>query len=304
MRYSGEGTQGNPYIPEDFTGFLHCIAQTDSYVKLESDIDAAADSDYEGILYEPVVFNCKECYADSLKKIIGVTINAANAINIPAGTRENSKIIQNIGFFNWAHKQSGSSTVSLIRIGNCVAMLGCPVSAQSVGSTKSIFYTYGSAEMTIFRCSFHVKFSGANIGAVVNGSGLSVTCCNFILDGAAIDLSSNNWFATGGTPYSKYSQVGIVVKNSVLTSNGSGGNFTTFGGNSSTGFNYCVFESNCTGSLSADISMQVSIQSQGLILFCTNGIEHLSVLESTNCKSITEAQLKDAAYLAEIDFFP
>ena len=304
MRYSGEGTQGNPYIPEDFTGFLHCIAQTDSYVKLESDIDAAADSDYEGILYEPVVFNCKECYADSLKKIIGVTVNAANAINIPAGTRENSKIIQNIGFFNSAHKQSGSSTVSLIRIGNCVAMLGCPVSAQSVGSTKSIFYTYGSAEMTIFRCSFHVKFSGANIGAVVNGSGLSVTCCNFILDGAAIDLSSNNWFATGGTPYSKYSQVGIVVKNSVLTSNGSGGNFTIFGGNSSTGFNYCVFESNCTGSLSADISMKVSSQYQGLTLFCTNGIEHLSVLESTNCKSITEAQLKDAAYLAEIGFFP
>lgn len=304
MRYSGEGTQENPYIPEDFTGFLHCIAQADSYVKLASDIDAAADSDYEGILYEPVEFNCKKCYADTLKKIIGVTVNAANAIDIPEGTSENSKIIQNIGFFNWSHKQSGSSSVSLIRIGNYVAMLGCPVSAQSVGSTKSIFTCRNNAQMTIFRCSFHVKFSGANIGSVVNGSGLSVTCCNFILDGAAINLSSSIWFASSGTPYSDYSQVGIVVKNSVLTSDGSSGNFTIFGGNSSTGFNYCVFESNCTGSLSADISMKVSSQYQGLTLFCTNGIEHLSVLESTNCKSITEAQLKDAAYLAEIGFFP
>lgn len=304
MRYSGEGTQENPYIPEDFTGFLHCIAQADSYVKLESDIDAAADADYEGLLYEPVEFNCKKCYADTLKKIIGVTVNAANAINIPEGTSENSKIIQNIGFFNWSHKQSGSSSVSLIRIGNYVAMLGCPVSAQSVGSTKSIFTCRSNVQMTIFRCSFHVKFSGANIGAVVNGSGLSVTCCNFILDGAAINLSSSIWFTQSGNPSSGYSQVGIVVKNSVLTSDGSSGNFTTFGSNNSTGFNYCVFESNCTGSLSADISLKTYISKQGLTLFCTNGIEHLSVLESTNCKSITEAQLKDAAYLAEIGFFP
>jgi hypothetical protein len=302
MRYSGEGTQENPYIPEDFTGFLHCIAQTDSYVKLESDIDAAADSGYEGILYEPVMFNCKKCYADSLKKIIGVTVNAANAIDIPSGTSENSKIIQNIGFFNWSHKQSSSSSASLIRIGIYVAMLGCPVSAQSVGSTKSIFSAYSSGQITIFRCSFHVKFSGANIGAVVNGSGLSTTCCNFILDGAAINLSSNWFFYSDGPTFS---QVGIVVKNSVLTSGDSSANIVVFGNSSSNGFNYCVFENNCTGSLSADVSLKTTSDGrQGLTLFCTNGIEHLSVLESTSCKSITEAQLKDAAYLAEIGFFP
>lgn len=303
MRYSGQGTQESPYIPEDFTGFLHCIAQTDSYVKLESDIDAGNDPDYEGLLDESVVFNCKECYADSLKKIIGVTVCAEHAIQIPGGASENRKIIRNIGFFNWSHKQRGTNAVALIRIGNYVTMLGCPVSAQSAGSTMSIFSTYSNLQMTVFRCSFHVRFSGANAGQVINGNGISVTRCNFILDDVAINLSSSSWFCVS-TSGIVCSQVGIIVKNSVLTSGNSGGNYIVFGSNNSSGYNYCVFEDNCTGSLSVDISFKTSSTSQGLTLFCTNGIEHLSVLDSVNCKSLTEAQLKDADYLTEIGFFP
>ncbi len=301
MRYSGEGTQENPYIPEDFTGFLHCIAQTDSYVKLESDIDAAADSGYEGLLEEPVVFNCKECYADELKKIIGVTVNAANAVQISGGTSENVKSVRNIGFFNWSHKQLSSGTVSLIRLSNYTVMRGCSVSAQSVGSKLSILSSSSNAGMAVSRCSFHIKFSGANTGTVVN-TNPSLTRCNFILDGAEILISSQTWFCVSNIVCT---QIGVVVKNSFLTfSDSSASSVGLFGNSSSSGFNYCVFENNCTASLPVAVSLKTYNASQGLTLFCTNGIENLSVSDSANCKSLTEVQMKDAAYLAEIGFFP
>ena len=136
MRYSGEGTQENPYIPEDFTGFLHCIAQTDSYVKLESDIDAAADSGYEGILYEPVTFNCKECYADELKKIIGATVCANNAFYVGSSESDNRKSVRNIGFIDWSFKQNGNTSNgagNLFKIGDYFTLYGCSFSVQSAG---------------------------------------------------------------------------------------------------------------------------------------------------------------------------
>ena len=301
MRYSGEGTQENPYIPSDFTGFLHCIAQTDSHVKLESDIDTMNDPDYEGRLDEPVVFNCKECYADSLKKIISVTVLAVNAVQIPSGTSANAKTIRNIGFFNWSHKQVSDNTTAFIKIGNYVTMWGCPVSAQSVGSKVSVLSAYSNTGMTVSRCSFNMKFAGANSGTVVSASGgISLVRCNFILDGAAIAVSTNFFCSTGAV----CTQVGIVVKNAVLTSGSSAQSITFFGNQNSTGFNYLAFEDNCTGSLSADVSLKMYNTGQGLTLFCTNSIEHLLVAELSNCKSLTEAQLKDADYLTEIGFFP
>lgn len=306
MRYAGEGTQENPYIPADFTGFLHCISQAGCYVKLESDIDAAADPDYEGIIEEPVVFNCKICYADSLKKIIGVTVNTANAVQIPGGTRENAKAIRNIGFFNWSHKQISSSTAALIRIGNFVTMQGCAVSTQSAGSAISIFDSYSNVEIAVHRCSFHVKFAGANTGKVIavsGGASVSFTRCNFILDGADIPLSliGASFFCNNSIAFS---QIGIVIKNSVLTNSEDDVSVPVFGSSAFSGFNYCVFEDSCISSLSSGVSLKTYSTNQGLTLFCTNGIENLSVEESANCKTVTEAQLKDADYLTEIGFFP
>ena len=43
MKYTGTGTQADPYVPTDITGFLYCVAQAGTYVKLVSDIHAGND---------------------------------------------------------------------------------------------------------------------------------------------------------------------------------------------------------------------------------------------------------------------
>lgn len=304
MRYSGEGTQENPYIPEDFTGFLHCIAQTDSYVKLESDIDAAADSGYEGILYEPVTFNCKECYADELKKIIGATVCANNAFYVGSSGSDNRKSVRNIGFIDWSFKQNGNTSNgagNLFKIGDYFTLYGCSFSVQSAGQNRGLIYFSGTAAPSVSRCAFYVKYSESTTNGAISGS-VKLDRCNFILDGGTVPMGSD-FFGPGNSGASVLcTQVGVVIKNAVLKYDGSATK-KAFGINANSAFNYLVFETSCTSEISGTITVENN-NNQGLTLFVTNGIEKLTASERTTCHSITEAQLKDADYLTEIGFFP
>ncbi len=309
MRYSGQGTQESPYIPEDFTGFLHCIAQTDSYVKLESDIDAAADSGYDGILYEPVTFNCQKCYAESLKKIIGVTVSADNAI-VTSGMEEGQQEISNIGFLNWSFKQSGNtgtgSVGSLIKAGKNFSLAGCPFSVQSVGRNMAVLNNTASTASMIYRCSFVMRYDGADSGRVLYGNNVNVEQCNFILDGGTFTFATNSWFYPSGV--SVFRHVGIVIRNALIAK-GSNGSYSisVFPNNSQCACNYLVLESNCQNAATGG-AVNLYNNAGGLTLYSLNFTDEFasvwSVTESNVCKSLTEAQLKDAAYLAEIGFFP
>lgn len=307
MRYSGEGTQENPYIPEDFTGFLHCIAQADSYVKLASDIDAAADSDYEDILYEPVEFNCKKCYADSLKKIIGVTVSADNAI-VTSGMEEYRQEISNIGFFNWSFKQSGNSGTSsvgaLIKAEKNLSIAGCLFSAQSVGRNMSVLNN-GSYTSTIYHCSFAIQYDGADSGRLIYGNNVDVRQCNFILDGGTFNFNSTPLFFP--TTASAFRHVGIVIRNAIIAKAPNGTySHNIFPNNSQSACNYFVVESNCQSTATGG-EVKLYNNAGGLTLYSLNFTDEFSVwsvTESSVCKSLTAAQMQDADYLASIGFLP
>ena len=304
MRYSGEGTQASPYIPEDLTGFLYCIAQPASYVKLESDIDAAADSGYEGILYEPVTFSCKECRADSLKKIIGVTVMADNMLVMPAS--ETVRSVRNIGFLDWSFKQVSAPSNEkgyLIFANKNTVFSGCPFSVQDVGKCRGLGWcSTGEGSPQFSDCSFvieHIGESQANSDIFHNI--VSLNRCSLILDGGNLNIGSN---FLNNNAYSLFRQVGILIRDTILTSGSSASTVRPFSGNASSCYNYLAFESNCTSNIQA-AGVKLSNRTSGMTLYVTNNLENLSVDSGAAlCYDLTEAQIKDADYLAGIGFFP
>lgn len=97
MAYSGTGTINDPYLVSTFADFIDCIAITDAYVKVTSDIHASDDDSYEGNITLNMVFNCAKVYADTRKVIDGYTINS----NMDAFNIKNTCVIEKISFTNF-----------------------------------------------------------------------------------------------------------------------------------------------------------------------------------------------------------
>lgn len=97
MAYSGTGTINDPYLVSTFADFIDCIAVTDAYVKVTSDIHASDDDSYEGNVTLNLVFKCAKVYADTQKVIDGYTINS----NMDAFNIKNTCTIEKISFTNF-----------------------------------------------------------------------------------------------------------------------------------------------------------------------------------------------------------
>ncbi|MDE5753123.1 MAG: hypothetical protein K2H89_01050, partial [Oscillospiraceae bacterium] len=129
MAYTGTGTEDNPYCVSNLTDFIECIKKTDSYVKVIADIDAAADPTYTGELTDSLEIACKQIYADEPRSIKGITVYAANFINITQ--RENVQI-ENLSFVDCEHKRTSFNQTISASYGT-KTFVNCKFSMKMVG---------------------------------------------------------------------------------------------------------------------------------------------------------------------------
>lgn len=75
---SGDGTESSPYIVHNIDEILSCIAVTDAYVKLVSDIYCKNDEKYKNTVAFKFDVQCKRFYADDAKYIYGLKISGGS----------------------------------------------------------------------------------------------------------------------------------------------------------------------------------------------------------------------------------
>lgn len=257
MAYTGTGTEANPFIPDTLTSFLECISVAEAYVRLDTDIDAADDPDYGGILYEPVTFKCFKCFGNNgIKKINGVIVRASNMIVVDNRYDSEGKIIYgndvvgnsiyNVAFTNWVHKASTTATMgepSIVLMYNADLNM-CQFSFEKDGSSKSFlnFYDYAYIE----NVSFYVKATGCTKSLwcmhSTGATNYTVKKCNFNIDGGAFAVSSP-LFVSSSASNIKLSEIGVVWKHAIfdLKYPSSNANMYFFGSGKNSGGNYIVF---------------------------------------------------------------
>lgn len=75
---SGDGTESSPYLVHNIDEILSCIAVTDAYVKLVSDIYCKNDEKYKNTVAFKFDVQCKRFYADDAKYIYGLKISGGS----------------------------------------------------------------------------------------------------------------------------------------------------------------------------------------------------------------------------------
>lgn len=155
MTYTGTGTQADPYIPEDFTGFLYCAAQAGCYVKLASDIHAGDDPGYSGEMVA-VEIACKEIYADTLTEIEGITVYDESFLT--HGEVNAVRTYRNLYFKNCEHLLPATNTVKSFLSAETTSSFkdtfeNCLFSMRAVGSGAPKYSFSNNSYHSLIRCA-------------------------------------------------------------------------------------------------------------------------------------------------------
>lgn len=286
MAYTGTGTQADPFVVTTFADFLTCVAQDGVYVKVDADIDAAA----EGLGYiEPIDVKAVEVYGtsgDTLRKISNVTVEGSY---IFTSSYAPVQLISRLHLENWTWKAVHPAV--MFNKGNSQGInvqyckMSVSVTADSVSTSvrlKRYSHTADSAfVMQMRNCGNFVPCTSTssdegfrNTTISIDGNGTSTL--------VAGTSSSNRWQYCANT--------GIVLKNMEVTG--------APGFNGGDGFSYLVFE-DCTLPGSSAI---YAVKESNLICFAgTTSDESARVSSGT---VVTQSQLKDKAYLQQIGWLP
>lgn len=200
MAYTGTGTEQDPYLVSTLSDFLTCAAAADAYVKVISDIDAADDEAYTGIITSPVTVNCRKLYADEKKKISGIVVENDRFISVRAGTVD----IQNLWFKDCKHKKTGSTNTGYLIYSSGTSAIqanhhieNCDFSVQSSGGsgvTYYVFYgdsTYAADVRFAQYCGFDISCGFTSLEMLRVGNMLSgISMCNFIFRNPVLTRAS------------------------------------------------------------------------------------------------------------------
>lgn len=292
MAYTGTGTQSDPFVVTTFADFLECVAQEGVYVEVGADLDAAA----EGVGYiEPIGVRATEVYAESMKKISNVTVEGDAVFEFVYQSSSAEKSIQRLHLENWTWKAvqnlgvSNHTQVMFYSNGGSPTIRYCKMSVSATASDSSVILRLKSRVFTadsafvmdlhnagnFIPCSSSNTYDGSrNTTFSIDGNGTTTW--------VAGTSNNNRWVYCTNT--------GIVLKNMEVTG--------TPGFNNGEGFSYLVFE-DCT---LPGTSAIYAVKESNLICFAgTTSDESARVSSGT---VVTQAQIKDKAYLQSIGWLP
>lgn len=292
MAYTGTGTKSDPFVVTTFADFLACVAQEGVYVEVGADLDAAA----EGYGYiSPIDVKAVEVYGtagDTLRKISNVTVEGNTLFEMRNGTGDQSLI--RLHLENWTWKAASSpyvvshAPIMFYRTNSNGYMHQCKVSVSVTANTAT------TACQTGYRFNFsdsaivmeqHDGYWFPNSSSSVYESWVNTTVS---VDGTGTVTWTGG--STGANRAIGCTNAGFVVKNMNVPSKKGG-----FGVNGQ-GFSYMVFE-DCV--IDGDV---YAVRESNLICFAgTTDATGVTVSTGT---VVTQAQLKDKAYLQQIGWLP
>lgn len=280
---TGTGTQNDPYIVDNTADFLEAVEQSDVYVQLGSDIDAAADG------YE---------YIGSVQ---------ANALSVNG----NGYAIRNATF------QPGSSGICF-SVGNTnsvwqdISFLDCAVKPSDISAS----FIYGNQNsFTGMKLSLQVQplstfclFNRANASNCA--ADITMTGGVIFISSLAQSLSNSTFFIRGSYGFDKTIQadagsfvvqvknVGIVLDGSLPGGRKNFGNYAMFVG--------CYFAIADSATIPEGQTLGLSLSqygggAQNVVFSIRDG---LSVSTPSGFPRLTTAQMKDKAYLQSIGWLP
>lgn len=286
MAYTGTGTQSDPFVVTTFADFLACVAQDGVYVKVDADIDAAA----EGYGYiSPIDVKAVEVYGtsgDTLRKISNVTVEGSYIFD---SSYAPVQLISRLHLENWTWK-AVTPAVMFNKIHSQgldvqYCKMSVSVTADNVSGSvklKRYIHTADSAfVMQMHNCGNFVPCTSSSSAEGFRNTTISIDG-NGTTTWVAGTSNNNRWVYCTNT--------GIVLKNMEVTG--------APGFNSGDGFSYLVFE-DCT---LPGTSAIYAVKESNLICFAgTTSDESARVNSGT---VVTQSQLKDKSYLQQIGWLP
>lgn len=282
---TGTGTQNDPYIVDNTADFLEAVEQSDVYVQLGSDIDAAADG-YEYI--GTVTVNALSLNGNGFA-IRNATFQPGSSGSCFSAGNANG-VWRDISFLDCAVKPSGTSATFIY--GNQNSYSGMKLSLQV--QPLSSFTLFNRADVS--NCAADITMNGGNVFISYYAS--SLLNSTFFIRGS---YSFEKIIQTGGGGYVLQAKnIGIVFDGSLPSGTCHLGNYTSF-----VGCYFAVADSATlpTGNILA-ISFGQNATSGQNVVFSVGDVLSGSVNTPTGFPRLTTAQMKDAAYLQSIGWLP
>lgn len=282
---TGTGTQNDPYIVDNTADFLEAVAQSDVYVQLGSDIDAAADG-YEYI--SSVTANAVS--------VNGNGFAIRNATFQPGGSEacfsvgNANSVWQDISFFDCAVKPSGTTAIFIY--GNLNSFNGVKLSLQV--QPLSSFYIF--IRSNVSNCAGDITMNGGSIFISYYSSSLSNS--TFFIRGS---YGFEKTIQTGaGGDVVQVRNVGIVLDGSLPGGSYHFGNYAMFVG--------CYFAIADSATIPKGSNFAMSLSQYGgggqnVVFSVGSGISDVTSTPS-GFPRLTTAQMKDKAYLQSIGWLP
>lgn len=282
---TGTGTQNDPYIVDNTADFLEAVEQSDVYVQLGSDIDAAADGyDYIGSVTVNALSINGNGYAIRNATFQPGSSNRCFSIGYA------NTVLRDISFLDCSVKPSGTSTTFIY--GNNNSFSGMKLSLQAQPSSEFILFD----RTNVSNCAADITMNGGIIYIHVGASSLSNS--TFYIRGSyGFDRTIKGNNAIMLNVYN----IGVVFDGSIYPSNQAYiGDYTKFVGC------YFAFADSATipGGQGLSISLgQYNTGGQNVVFSVGSGVSD-SVTTPSAYPRLTTAQMKDAAYLQSIGWLP
>ena len=290
MAYTGTGTQADPFVVTTFADFLTCVAQEGVYVEVGADLDAAS----EGYGYiSPIDVKAVEVYGtagDTLRKISNVTVEGNAVFDMHNGTGDQSLIRLHLENLTWKAALNPYVTshvpVMFNRTNGNGYLHECKVSVSATAAASN----------TNIRMVNRTSITDSAIVMELN-SGIWYPNMNNNENEAWINstLSLNGtgaavWDVGTSTTdrIRKSTNCGFVLKNMVCS--GSCAFYTA-------SFSYIVYED-------CDLTGATILYGDSSNLFCFAGTTSDESARVSSGTVVTQAQIKDKAYLQSIGWLP
>lgn len=294
MAYTGTGTEQDPYLVNNLTDFLTCIAIRGAYVKVIADIDAADDENYDTELDSPIRFYCMRCYADEKKIIRGIVVRA----NYFMYTDVNGTTVENLSFLDCEHKKTADYYSVQIQQNRC-PFISCDFSMRVLEYGNHSHFANCTATTTYYQfenCAFDIEFIHTDINSSLKY--LMEKCkthkCNIVFRNACV----KNYQIVSNMNYTALLLYNVNLSESVLRPFYSAANSYI----AAAGF------VNSDGSTGLDVKYTGGADGiKNVLVYGTADSETDdagTVTVVSPMRKVTAAQLRSNEYLTEIGFLP
>lgn len=318
MAYTGTGTEADPFVVSTYSDFKYVTDNNGSgtyyWVKIADDINCADDPNYTGVQTTSINTNHVHIYADSLKCIEGLTVNAEYFMY---NSYSDAVYINNIYFKNCVFKATtNDSAVYMDRYGmgrgnftNCKFSMIASLGSYSASVIKNTTFTNCAAYFKVMNANTSATFGYWNTTSFRN----VFTNSNVIVDGMQFAapmneiLEYNIWGFGYDKIQAELSSSSVILKNwNIITPAGVSTVWVQDeGGTTRINASYVALL-NCTFSSDLTTLNGTSSGSTGTLSLC--GTDNTSLtLNSPNPGTMivtTIDNLRSKDYLLSVGFLP